>query len=84
MTSDLNSHREEVEVTIRRYSRRLRRLIVLVSITLMIIRKNKVKKRHIFERFGGFKMSVEGGSVRRYKLVFLFYFILFILFYLPH
>ena len=31
-------------------------------ITLMIIQENKIKKRHIFERFWGFKMSVEGGS----------------------
>ena len=37
----------------------------------VIIQENKVKKRHIFERFWGFKMSVEGGSVQRYKLVFL-------------
>ena len=31
----------------------------------MIIRENKIKKRHIFERFWGFKMSVEGGSDRQ-------------------
>ena len=34
-------------------------------ITLMIIRENKLKKRHIFERFWGFKISVEGGSDRQ-------------------
>ena len=27
--------------------------------------ENKIKKRHIFERFWGFKMSVEGGSDRQ-------------------
>ena len=31
----------------------------------MIIKENKVKKRHIFERFWGFKKSVEGGSDRQ-------------------
>ena len=32
----------------------------------MIIRENKIKKRHVFERFWGFnKMSVEGGSDRQ-------------------
>ena len=31
----------------------------------MIIRENKIKKRQIFERFWGFKMSVEGGSDRQ-------------------
>ena len=31
-------------------------------ITMMIIRENKIKKRYNFERFWGFKMSVEGGS----------------------
>ena len=30
----------------------------------MIIRENKIKKRHVFERFWGFKMSVGGGSDR--------------------
>ena len=34
-------------------------------ITLMINRENKIKRRHIFERFWGFKMSVEGGSDRQ-------------------
>ena len=35
-------------------------------ITLMMTRENKIKKRHlIFERFWGFKMSVEGGSDRQ-------------------
>ena len=28
----------------------------------VIIQENKVKKRHIFERFWGFKMSIEDGS----------------------
>ena len=36
----------------------------------MIIQENKIKERHIFERFWGFKMSVEGGS-DDIKLVFL-------------
>ena len=31
----------------------------------MIIPENKIRKRHIFERFWGFKMSVEGGSDRQ-------------------
>ena len=31
----------------------------------MIIRENKIKKRHVFERFWGFEMSVEGGSDRQ-------------------
>ena len=31
----------------------------------MIIPENKIRKRHIFERFLGFKMSVEGGSDRQ-------------------
>ena len=31
----------------------------------MIIRENKIKKRHIFERFWGLKMSVKGGSDRQ-------------------
>ena len=31
----------------------------------MIIPENKIKKRHIFERFWGFKISVEGGSDRQ-------------------
>ena len=34
-------------------------------ITLMIIRENKIKKRHIFERFWGLKMSVKSGSDRQ-------------------
>ena len=34
-------------------------------ITLMIIRENKIIKRHIFERFWDFKMSNEGGSDRQ-------------------
>ena len=34
-------------------------------ITLMIIRGNKIKNRQMFERFWGFKMSVEGGSDRQ-------------------
>ena len=34
-------------------------------ITLMIIRENKIKNRQMFERFWGFKMSVEGGSDRQ-------------------
>ena len=46
-----------VEVTIRRYC--------FGIITLMLIRENKIKKRHVFERFWGFKMSVEGGSDRQ-------------------
>ena len=28
----------------------------------MIIQENKIKKRHIFGRFWGFKMLVDGGS----------------------
>ena len=52
------SHRDEVQVTIRRYSRRFS------IITLMIIRENKIIKRH-FERFWDFTMSNEGGSDRQ-------------------
>ena len=37
----------------------------LSIITLMIIPENKLKNRHIFERFWGFKMSVEGSSDRQ-------------------
>ena len=31
-------------------------------ITLIIIPENNIKKRHFFERFEGFNMSVEGSS----------------------
>ena len=31
----------------------------------MIIPENKIKKGHIFERFWGFKISVDGGSDRQ-------------------
>jgi len=34
-------------------------------ITLIIILENKIKKRHIFERFWGFNMLVKGGSDRQ-------------------
>ena len=37
-----NSHRDEVEVTIRRYSCRLRQLNCVSIITLMIIQENKI------------------------------------------
>ena len=35
----------------------------------MIIRGNKIKKRQIFERFWGFKMSVEGGFDRQQRFL---------------
>ena len=50
-----NSHPDEFKVT-----------NCFSIITLMIIRENKIKKRHILERFWGFKMSVEGGSDRQH------------------
>ena len=34
-------------------------------IAFIIIQEYKIKKRHIFERFWGFKMLVEGGSDRQ-------------------
>ena len=37
----------------------------LSIITLMIFRENKIEKRHIFDRFWGFKMSVEDGCDRQ-------------------
>ena len=60
-------------LTISRRRRREYRRIVTSSeetncfsiITLMIIRENKIKDRQMFERFWGFKMSVEGGSDRQ-------------------
>ena len=35
---------------------------IISIITLMNIQEKKNKNRQIFERFWGFKMSVEGGS----------------------
>ena len=35
------------------------------SIITLIIQENKIKKRHIFGRFWGFQMLVEGGSDRQ-------------------
>ena len=56
----------------RRRRREYRRIVTspeetncLSIITLMIIRENKIKDRQMFERFWGFKMSVEGGSDRQ-------------------
>ena len=38
---------------------------IISIITLMNIQEKKNKNRQIFERFWGFKMSVEGGSDRQ-------------------
>ena len=38
---------------------------IISIITLMIIQEKNNKNRQIFERFWGFKMSVEGGSDRQ-------------------
>ena len=38
---------------------------IISIITLMIIQEENNKNRQIFERFWGFKMSVEGGSDRQ-------------------
>ena len=63
---DLGFENLNPDFPIERTLSRRKRLNCSNIITLMIIRENKIKKkRHVFERFWGFKMSVEGGSDRQ-------------------
>ena len=59
-----NSQRDEIEVTIHVPFTSPEATNCFRIITLMIIRENKIKMRHIFEIFWA-SLSVEGGSDRQ-------------------